>query len=91
MNHGKLENGVWRKVVSFNKAVLWKDRQISIGSFDANIRVPNADFIEFYDPKKHETWRATRDVVMSAWILKKEGQEEQYYVPIDVFTKIKDK
>ena len=89
MNYGKITGDTYRKDVDFSKAVLWKNREISLSpkileSFGG------VKIIEFYDAKKDTLWWASFEKVMEAWKLKKEGQEEQYYIPISVFKIIKN-
>jgi hypothetical protein len=87
MNLGTIEEGVYIKYVSFNKAVLWKDRQISIHKDIAENWLPSVKKVRFIDRAKGMTWEAPLEKIKECWILKKEGQEEQYYIPIEVFSK----
>lgn len=89
MNYGVIRDGIYIKYVSFNKAVLWKNREISICEsmvIKFNDRVKQ---IVFVDRVKSEKWVADYEDVKKIWKLKKEGQEKQYYIPIEVFKKIK--
>lgn len=87
INLGKVIGRKYKKQVSFSKAVLWKDRQISINKKVVEEWIPKVDFIEFEDRGKQEIWIAEVEKVKKSWIFKKEGQEYQYYIPIEVFKK----
>jgi len=89
MNYGTISGDTYRKDVNFNKAVLWKTREISIRP-DLVENLGGVNFIEFYDRGKDTLWKATLEKVTNVWKLKKEGQEPQYYIPISVFKIIKN-
>ena len=95
INKGKIdfENSTFIKHVVFSKAVLWKDRQLSIPRemMDKIIRL-NISKMEFYDETKNEVWEFPVEKVRATMILKKVGQEPQYYFPIGLAKKrnIKD-
>ena len=90
MNRGqivKTEKGVaYWKDVCFSKAVLWKDRQISINKQVADNFPDNLYWIVFVDKGKGQLWKAKFEDIKRVWQLRKVGQEEQYYIPIDAFT-----
>lgn len=88
INTGRFSETTYTKVVSFAKAVLWKDRAISLPPFVVSrIKGDGISKIVFEDLKKGERWTiATNDFLGSA-TLKKVGQEAQYYCPIDLFSK----
>lgn len=88
MNLGKIIGNKYQKFVNFNKAVLWKTREISINPKMAK-RFDEIEFVEFVDRSKAEVWIAPVEKVRSNWVYKKEGQEYQYYIPIEVFRKLK--
>jgi len=87
INYGKIIEDTYIKYVSFSKAVLWKDRQISIHKDIAENWLPSVKKVRFIDRAKGMTWEAPLEKIKECWILKKEGQEEQYYIPIEVFSK----
>lgn len=87
INRGEIIKDCYVKYVNFSKAVLWKDRQISIYKDVAENWLTNdrIKYVVFIDRTRKEIWKARLDRVKANWILKKEGQEPQYYVPIEVF------
>jgi len=91
LNTGKIENGIYIKFVDFSKAVLWKNREISINKLVAENWLDKVRSVKFIDLKKEETWEAGVEKIKENWIFKKEGQEPQYYIPIDIFEKTKKK
>jgi len=78
----------YTKYVAFNKAVLWKDRQLSLP-------IPVMDtikwfFIEkiiFIDNGKQEKWEFPVDKVLERGEQKTVGQEVQWYFPIELANK----
>ncbi len=89
MNLGHIEGNKYKKFVNFSKAVLWKSREISINKMVAEEWLPSVEFVEFEDRNKAEVWIARVKDIQNKWVLKKEGQEPQYYIPIEVFKKLK--
>ena len=87
INKGEIINNCYVKYVNFSKAVLWKDRQISIYKDVAENWLTNdrIKYVVFIDRTRKEIWKARLDRVKANWVLKREGQEAQYYVPIEVF------
>lgn len=76
------------KYVNFNKAVLWKDQEISLNPrvFD-EIRARKVKFIVFMEGgEKKERWEITTDSFLKHAVIKQEGQEPQYYCPIKYFS-----
>ncbi len=89
MNTGTIYNNLYKKYVSFSKAVLWKDRQLSLPKSEMDrIRFAIAD-MEFIDIDKNEIWHFKFNDVMANRQLKTVGQESQYYFDIDMATKSK--
>jgi len=90
MNTGYIKDGVYRKSVLFNKAVLWKDRCLSIPpQILSRIKAQGVTTLRYEDMTKKEIWIFSVEDVEKNMILKKVGQEEQYYFPIDIAKKIK--
>jgi len=85
INQGYFFADTYNKKVRFSKAVLWKDKQISLGIPIINRLM--ADLINtviFKDDLKKEIWTfKTKDILLNM-VLRKIGQEEQYYFPIDL-------
>lgn len=86
INKGEVINGVYIKKVSFASAVLWKDKQLSLPP-DVFKKVIHCKEWRFVDIKKGETWIFDPWKVVENAILKKEGQESQYYFPIQLAKK----
>ena len=90
MNLGKFDHiaGTYTKFVSFSKAVLWKDRQLSLP-------LPVVDTIEkagitriiFIDNGKNEKWSFDVKKVLDMGEQKIVGQEAQWYFPIELAIK----
>jgi len=91
INKGVVAGNTYKKIISINRAVLWKDRQISIHKSVVEGWFKNKDIkhIWFEDRGKSEIWITTVALAERNWILKKEGQEPQYYIPIEIFRKYK--
>lgn len=89
VNKGRIDNGTYYKTVSFSKAVLWKDRSLSLPPdvIQAIIR-ENVKKMIFTDPIKLEKWVFDTDKVLKNMILKQVGQEDQYYFAIDLARRI---
>ena len=90
MNFGTFKNGVYTKHVLFSKAVLWKDRQLSL-RVDVIERIKNEGItlIVFVDDYKREKWIFKTEKVLASMTLKSVGQEDQYYFPIESAKKVK--
>lgn len=90
MNLGKIVEDSYVKYVNFSKAVLWRDKMISIHKEVAeNWLTDKIKRVVFVDTEKREKWEADTPKVKENWTLKTVGQEEQYYVPVDIFKVIK--
>jgi len=88
MNKGKIVGDTYIKRVSFSKAVLWRDREISLNKEIAEkLLLKKIKHIKFIDEGKGETWIATMKKIKEVWELKTVGQEPQYYIPIEIFTR----
>src|SRR3990167_7590949 len=87
----KYNPGIWDghkyiKKVKFAKDVLWKDKQISLNHISTSqFKERGTELVIFEDDKKNERWTATGDALREVKILKTEGQEQQWYFPIEVF------
>ena len=83
-------SGNFIKIIVFSKAVLWKDKQLSLPVSTMkkiiSLRCPK---MVFKDETKKEEWWFETSKVTSLMTLKKVGQEPQYYFPIDLARKVK--
>jgi len=86
MNLGKVRDGVYIKHIDFNKAVLWKDRQLSVHRkiFDTWEHIYKFKLLRFIDRKKGIIYEVDTKEAMDRSTLKKVGQEHQYYFPIEI-------
>jgi len=85
-NHGTFRGKKYIKRVDFSKAVLWKDKQISLNRLITNqFKIRGTEWVIFEDERKNERWSASVSELREVRVLKKEGQEEQFYFPISVF------
>ena len=85
MNKGRIINKVYQKYVDFNRAVLWKNREISLhADVVENWLDDGVEAIKFIDLKKKKSWEIPLEIARENWIKKKEGQEKQYYFSIDL-------
>lgn len=95
MNKGTFTKHYFIKYVEFSKAVLWKDKQLSLPvSTFIRIQENKTQILRFVDLKKSEVWDFLVDKVNLNRTLKKEGQEPQYYFPITLAVRskyVKDK
>ncbi len=85
INQGKLVGVTYIKSVSFAKAVLWKDRAISLTPAIVARISGKAKLIVFEDAVKNERWTVSMENFLKNSTRKKVGQEEQYYCPISLF------
>lgn len=89
-NRGVQKGDTYIKYISINKAVLWRDRCISLNpDIVTKIVEKQLKWIMFKDEGKREKWRISVKRFMRYAHRKKVGQEEQYYIPIDYFDKKK--
>lgn len=85
-NKGKFLNDTYHKRVTFSKAVLWKDRAISLPpEVVKQFKPRGVKWVEFVDVKKNERWRCDTDTLRGNYEYKQVGQEPQYYFPIELF------
>ena len=86
INKGEIIGNTYYKNVNFSKAVLWRDREISlhkdVGDYWLTDKIK---FIKFIDRSRNESWTTRVDRVKKVWKLRQVGQEPQYYIPIEVF------
>lgn len=83
MNKGKFEDDNYYKYVDFSKAVLWKDKQLSLPPFIiAGFNAYDTKKAIFTDLKKKEKWIFNTDDILTHGKWKKVGQEKQLYFPI---------
>lgn len=85
-NHGAFNGEVYEKIVDWNKAVLWKDREISLNpSITQQFGPRGIKLVRFIDKKKGSAFEATVDSLRGQAKRKIVGQEEQLYFPIAFF------
>ena len=72
------------KQVDWNKAVLWKDREISINPAVVKKMFARVELVIFVDAEKRKCWSADFEKIKKNWKLKKVSQEEQWYFGIDL-------
>lgn len=88
INKGKFTDGLYVKYVSINKAVLWRDREISLPvDIIGRIKAEGIKKILFIDKSKKQAWGFLTKRVLETMELKKVGQESQYYFPIELAIK----
>lgn len=88
MNRGTINKKQYIKIVSFSKAVLWKNRELSMPKeiWDMVLRHQVIELV-YIDYKKQEKWTFLMEHVKQFAKYKKEGQEEQFYFPIQLAKK----
>lgn len=90
INKGSFNDDIYAKYVSFSKAVLWKDRELSVPKITLiGMNAYNTKEMRFIDSEKGEMWVFDVDEVLSKGKFKQVGQEEQWYFPIDIADKRK--
>jgi hypothetical protein len=85
INYGRLDGDTYVKYIDYNKAVLWKTRQISLHEkvkqlFDS----VKFKTIRFVDEKKKKMWEVDAQKAFNHAEHKKVGQEPQYYFTIAI-------
>jgi len=71
--------------LSFSKAVLWKDRELSIPlDIMQQILDKSCPVMKFVDMHKEEVWTFQTEKVKNVMYKKQVGQETQYYFSIDI-------
>lgn len=89
MNRGIIENNIYEKIVNFSKAVLWKDRQLSVPvDIFKQIKKEKCFEMRYIDRGKGEIWKFKVEDIEKNHELKTVGQEEQMYFPIELAKKI---
>jgi len=89
INKGRINaDNNYEKIVKFSKAVLWKDKQLSIPRdiLDNLIR-NNVEKMIYIDRGKKEQWTFKVYDVEISGRLKQVGQEAQWYFPIELAIK----
>lgn len=90
INRGKFNGDIYAKYVDFSKAVLWKDRELSVPRIVLmGINAYNSEEMRFIDINKGEMWVFSTPEVLAKGHWKVVGQEEQWYFPIDLAEKRK--
>jgi len=89
INLGQFNGTVYAKYVDLNKAVLWKDRQLSIPKHVfIGMTANSTTEMRFIDRGKGEMWVFNVEKVRQAGEWKQVGQEEQFYFPIELAKKV---
>ena len=85
VNTGRIEGEVYYKTINASKAVLWKDRQLSLPPEVINsIVTQQVKKMIFMEVKNMERWIFNTKDVLANMKLKEVGQEKQYYFSIDL-------
>ena len=89
INYGQVKDGIYQKYIDFNKAVLWKTRQLSVHKkvkdwFDAG----KFKEMKFIDSRHNKKYTVEAKKAFNYSELKKVGQEEQYYFTISILKTI---
>lgn len=88
-NWGRFEGEVYEKEVDWNKAVLWRDRSISLNPSVTQQFAPRGiKLVRFIDKKKGVKFEAEVSALSGNGKLKSVGQEKQFYFPIFLFKEI---
>lgn len=88
INPGNFIGEKYVKRVSFSKAVLWKDKQISLNPQTvAVIKNRGIKSIVFEDHDKNQRWMMSTTTFLNNAQSKRVGQETQYYIGIGLFEK----
>jgi len=88
INRGVFANKQYTKYVSFSKAVLWKDRELSLPVYIiAGFNAHNTEKAVFIDRGIGEKWIFKVSDIKDKGFRKTVGQEEQWYFPIEMATK----
>lgn len=83
MNVGNVKDGVFYKHVRFSKAVLWKDRELSLPVHLLDKMLVDGVYrLVFIDKVKGESWEFPIEKVVKYAKIKQVGQEPQYYFSI---------
>ena len=88
INKGIFANKQYTKYVNFNKAVLWKDRELSLPIYIiAGFNAYHTEKVVFIDRGKGEKLIFKAEDVRDKGFRKTVGQEEQMYFPIEMAKK----
>lgn len=89
MNRGVIRGSKYIKYIDSNKAILWKDRELSI-PLDVYEWIDNGGvtMLHFLDAKKKKGWVFDWITVKGFAYKKTVGQEKQYYFPIGLAREI---
>lgn len=74
---------VYVKFINYNKAVLWKTRELSVAQWKIDANMEDLYLIAFIDRTNKKIHRITKDKFLKVATKKKMHQEEQYYFPIE--------
>ena len=88
INRGVFAVKQYTKYVNFNKAVLWKDRELSLPIYIiAGFNAYHTEKVVFIDRGRGEKWIFKVEDVKDKGFRKTVGQEEQWYFPIEMAKK----
>jgi len=88
VNRGEFKGDTYTKKVQFSKAVLWKNRELSLrGNIIQKIKLDGIKKIIFIDAGKKERWIFDAEKVLLSMKFKTIGQEGQWYFTIDLAKK----
>jgi hypothetical protein len=89
INKGYFEGIAYVKIVDFNKAVLWKTKELSVPmTIMDKIKLLGISEMRFVDWKKKQQWNFDAAEVAAHGKEKQVGQEPQWYFPIGLATKV---
>lgn len=81
--YNKEGKAVYVKFISYNKAVLWKTRELSVAQWKIDANIDQLYLIVFIDRTAKKLYRITKDKFLKVATKKTMHQEEQYYFPIE--------
>lgn len=86
INRGSFQNNQYVKYVDFAKAVLWKDRELSLPLeiMDKILMRETPEMVFINKKRWSERWVFKMETVKKVMRKKQVGQEVQYYFPIDI-------
>jgi len=85
-NPGTFKGNVYEKEVNWNRAVLWRDRSISLSPIiTSQFKTKGISIVRFIDKVKKVKHEATVEDLRANKTLKSVGQEKQFYFPISIF------
>lgn len=88
INLGTVDGDTYCKEIDFNKAVIWKTRELSLSPIVVEQWFARKApvLLRFTDTKHGKVYEVPYFIVSSAWKKKRVGQEEQYYFSITHLT-----